>query len=98
MTRLDHWLLYFVDAAAYLAIFMLLVVALRICLRRIAPHEADDSFAKSFVVTLLIVLTTGTIVTLPCANGAGLLIVFPCVFAGIVLIRALCWVSVVKSL
>ena len=77
---------------------MLLVVALRICLRRIAPHEADDSFAKSFVVTLLIVLTTGTIVTLPCANGAGLLIVFPCVFAGIVLIRALCWVSVVKSI
>ena len=98
MTKPDHWSFYLVDAGAYLLIFALLVPALRFCLRRIAPHEADESFAKSFVVTLLIVLTTGTIVTLPCANDLGLLIVLPCIFGGIVLVRALCWVTVVKAI
>lgn len=97
MTKTEHWYFYLVDAAIYLSIFVVLVATLRASLSLIAKHEADESFGKSFVVTLLILLTSATIVTLPQAGRAGLLIALPCVLAGIVFVRVLCWVPIAKA-
>ena len=96
--RPDHWVLYVIDGLGYVVAYLLVVVILRLSLRRVAEHEADDSLIKSCVSVLLILMISGVLANVPETQKLGVFILLPCFLLGALVLQWLCWITIKQSL
>jgi hypothetical protein len=94
----DHWIFCAIDGFVYLIIFLILAAVLRLSLKVLAKHEADDGYGKACVTTALILTTIAVVSTISWVDRFGYLMIIPYYLVAALISMWLCWISFQKGL
>jgi hypothetical protein len=87
-----------IDGALMVILLMTLPGILRFCLHKLAGHEADDSYFKSFLSVQLIVLLVAVTAITPLSHRLRIVAAVPLFLAAVLLLRYFCWLTMKKAI